>query len=258
MFWPGSSAHRGRRLPSRPCCSARGGEFAFVIVGLAAALGLIPFETAQFMLIVAGVTMVATPLVAQAARRVGQAVEAADVRHDRASLDPPEGFESQVVVVGYGRVGQMLGSFLDAQELPYIALDTEAGLVTRYRAAGGSVYYGDAARPDILRKCGVESALALVVTMDNPEAADRVVAAARQNWPAVPIFARARDVTHATHLIAQGASYAVPETTEASLQLSEMVLMEAGIPDSAARRLVEDRRQAEQAAVDESRERYGR
>jgi CPA2 family monovalent cation:H+ antiporter-2 len=108
-----------------------------------------------------------------------------------------------------------------------------------------------------LRKFGVERASALVVTMDSPNAVERVVSVAHEHWPDLAVYARARDVDQATRLIAQGASHAVPETTEASLQLSEMVLMGAGIPDRAARGLVEDRRQAEQAAVDESREQRG-
>ena len=81
-----------------------------------------------------------------------------------------------------------------------------------------------------------------------------MVTTARQHWPDLVIYARARDANHAARLIAQGASHAIPETTEASLQLSEMVLMGAGVPDDAARHMVEARRQAEQAAVDESQE----
>ena len=81
----------------------------------------------------------------------------------------------------------------------------------------------------------------------------RVVAAARRHWPDLVIYARARDRAHAARLIARGASHAIPETIEASLQLGEMVLMGVGVPDAAARRLIEARRQAEQAVVDESR-----
>jgi CPA2 family monovalent cation:H+ antiporter-2 len=134
-----------------------------------------------------------------------------------------------------------------------VALDIDAGLVARFRAAGASVFFGDASRPDMLRKLGVERAAALVVTMDSPTAAERVVAVARRHWPELAICARAHDVDHAMRLIASGASHVVPEATEASLQLGELVLMAAGVPEPAARHVVEARRQAEQAAVDESR-----
>ena len=94
--------------------------------------------------------------------------------------------------------------------------------------------------------------------MDNPAATERVVVAARQHWPDVPIYARARDVDDATNLIGLGASHAVPETTEASLQLSEMVLEGAGVPSRVAHRLIDARRKSEQVAVDESRKKHSR
>jgi CPA2 family monovalent cation:H+ antiporter-2 len=231
----------------------QGGEFAFVIVGTASGLGLIPNETAQFMLIVTSMTMIATPLVAHAARRMALAVEAEEAKHGRSDADLPGNVTGHVIVVGYGRVGQMLGSLLESQDLPHVALDIDANLVASFHKKGGSVFHGDASRPEILRTLGVERAAALVVTMDNPHAAELAVAGARRHWPNLAIYARARDVEHAKRLIAQGASHVVPEATEASLQLGEMVLMGAGVPNHAASHLIEARRQAEQAAVDESR-----
>lgn len=230
-----------------------GGEFAFVIFGLAFVLGLIPADTLQFMLIVAGLAMIATPPVAHGARRLARAVEMREARGGQPDADLPTGLAGHVIVVGYGRVGQMLGSILAAQELPHVGLDIDSTLVARFRASGSSIFFGDASRPDMLRKVGVEEAAALVVTMDSPQAAEAVVAAARRRWPELDIYARARDLSHAKRLVAQGASHAIPETIEASLQLGEMVLMGAGVPDQAARRMIEARRQAEQAAVDESR-----
>jgi CPA2 family monovalent cation:H+ antiporter-2 len=153
--------------------------------------------------------------------------------------------------VGYGRVGQMLGSVLDSQELPHVGLDNDANLVARYRSAGAGIFYGDASRPDILSKFGGDRAAALVVTMDSPRTAEHVVDTARRHWPDLLIYARARDRAHAARLIDRGASHVIPETVEASLQLGEMVLMGVGVPDQAARRIIEARRQAEQTTVDE-------
>jgi CPA2 family monovalent cation:H+ antiporter-2 len=231
----------------------QGGEFALVIIGLAAGLGVMPADTAQFMLIVTGLTMFATPSVAHAARRLARAVEAWEVGHGQPAAGPPADLAGHAIVVGYGRVGRMVGSIVESQGLPHVALDIDASLVARFRAAGASVFFGDASRPDMLRKLGVERAAALVVTMDSPTAAERVVAVARRHWPELAICARAHDVDHAMRLIAGGASHVVPEATEASLQLGELVLMAAGVPEPAARHVVEARRQAEQAAVDESR-----
>jgi len=232
----------------------QGGEFALLVVGMAFGLGLMPGETAQFMFAVTSLAMIATPPVAQAARRLAGALEAREAGRGQAGADAAAGLEGHVIVVGYGRVGRMIGSILDALELPHIGLDLDAGLVARYRAAGAGVYYGDAGRQELLRKFGIERAAALVVTMDSPRAAEAVVAAARRHWPDLPIYARARDLSHAKRLIACGARHVVPETVEASLQLGEEVLMGIGVPDRAARRLIEARRRAEQAAVDEGGE----
>jgi CPA2 family monovalent cation:H+ antiporter-2 len=231
----------------------QGGEFAFLVIGMAYGLGLMPNDTAQFMLIVTGMTMIATPPVAHLARRLAHAAETREADRGQRDTDIPAGLSGHVIVVGYGRVGQMLGSVLASQTLPYIGLDVDADLVARFRAAGAGIFYGDASRPDMLRRFGVDRAAALVVTMDSPDAAEQVVETARRHWPDLVIYARARDRTHAARLIDRGASHAIPETVEASLQLGEMVLMGVGVPDQAARRIIEARRQAEQTTVDESR-----
>jgi CPA2 family monovalent cation:H+ antiporter-2 len=231
----------------------QGGEFAFLVVGMAYGLGLMPYDTAQFMLIVTGLTMIATPPVAHLARKLALAAEARGAERGQRDSDISTGLSGHIIVVGYGRVGQMLGSVLDAQGLPHVGLDIDAELVARFRAAGAGIFYGDASREEMLRRFGADRAAALVVTMDSPQTAEQVVAAARRHWPELVIYARARDRAHAARLIGEGASHAIPETIEASLQLGEMVLMGVGVPDQAAHRIIEARRQAEQAAVDESR-----
>lgn len=227
------------------------GEFAFLVVGMAYGLGLMPNDTAQFMLIVAGITMITTPPVAHFARKLARAVEAREANHDQCDSDIPVGLSGHVIVVGYGRVGQMLGSVLDRQELPHVGLDIDANLVAGYRAAGASIFFGDANRPDMLRKFGIDQAAALAVTMDSPQTVEQVVATARRHWPDLLIYARARDRAHAARLIDRGASHVIPETVEASLQLGEMVLIGVGVPDQAARRIIEAQRQIEQDNVDQ-------
>ena len=230
----------------------QGGEFAFLVVGLAYGLGLMPYETTQFMLIVTGITMIATPAVAHIARKLAQSMEVREKNDGQEIGEIPAGLSGHVITVGYGRVGQMLGSVLAAEAIPHIGLDIDADLVARFSATGSGIFFGDARRAEILRKLGINKAAALVVTLDNPNIAEDVVTAARQNWPDLIIYARARDRAHAARLVARGASHVIPETIEASLQLGEMVLMGVGIPDDTARRIIEKRRQTEQIAVDES------
>jgi CPA2 family monovalent cation:H+ antiporter-2 len=226
------------------------GEFAFLVVGLAHGLGLMPNSTAQFMLIVAGLTMVTTPFVAHAARRLARSLEDRESDNLPSDIDIPHGLAGHVIVVGYGRVGQMLGSVLDSQELPHVGLDIDGELVARYRSSGGGIFFGDASRPEMLRKFSVDQAAALVVTMDSPRIVEQVVVTARRHWPDLLIYARARDRAHAAQLVACGASYAVPETVEASLQLGEMVLTGVGVPDQAARQIIDVRRQKEWDTAD--------
>ena len=229
------------------------GEFAFLVVGQAFALGLLPNETAQFMLIVTGLTMLATPLVARVARDLGQRVYRAEQAGQPALADTalPGDLADHVVVVGYGRVGQMLGAILSEQGVPHVGLDLDAKVVARFRDEGAALFYGDASRPAMLQQIGLDHAHVAVVTMDSVDAAERVVATIRATRPDLPIYARARDAAHATRLLALGASHVIPETIEASLQLGEMLLEGLGVPDAAARQLIEARRRLAQAALDE-------
>jgi CPA2 family monovalent cation:H+ antiporter-2 len=109
-------------------------------------------------------------------------------------------------------------------------VDTNAALVTRFRSEGRDIYWGNASRPEFLARCGLAKAKALIITMNKPADAEDVVRDARAGHPDLVIVARAHDAHHATLLYGLGVSDAVPETIEASLQLSEAVLVDMGIP----------------------------
>jgi CPA2 family monovalent cation:H+ antiporter-2 len=119
---------------------------------------------------------------------------------------------------------------LSVHAIPFIAIDVDTTVIARERRQGKPVYYGDASREDFLRRCGIETARALVVTLDAPKANEAVVAAARRLRPDITLIARARDAAHARTLYELGVSDAVPETIEASLQLSEATLVDLGVP----------------------------
>jgi CPA2 family monovalent cation:H+ antiporter-2 len=112
----------------------------------------------------------------------------------------------------------------------WVAVEQDARLVEAGRRAGEVIFFGDAARPDFLERCGLSQAPALVVTMDDPDGAEAIVSTARALRPDLTIVARARDARHAKRLYELGATDAVPETVEASLQLSEALLVEIGVP----------------------------
>jgi len=203
-----------------------GGEFGFVMIGVALAGGLIDRALATTLVTAVAISMLAIPPLAKLGARLGSAPRA----DTKAPEIPPESEASRVIVVGYGRVGALVGDMLDRHKIPFIAVDSNASVTARARSEGRPVYYGDATRPEYLRLCGLEMARAVVVTMDAPKANEAVVETTRRLRPDVTLVARARDADHARALYALGVTDAAPETIEASLQLSEAVLVDIGVP----------------------------
>jgi monovalent cation:proton antiporter-2 (CPA2) family protein len=222
------------------------GEFAFVAVALARSLGLLPDALAQFVLIVVGLSMVATPFIALGARRLGALIErlVGETAH-AVGLHALEGLEGHIVIAGFGRVGRTVGALCDAEELPYLALDRDSRNLAEARAADLPAYFGDASRIEMLRRAQLGTARALVVTMDDPAAAEQVVRKARGEYPDLPIYARARNAAHARNLLALGASEAVPENLESSLQLAGRVLASTGCSDEVIARRIDAQRMLE-------------
>jgi monovalent cation:H+ antiporter-2, CPA2 family len=207
---------------------AGGGEFAFVILSTAMGGGVMSPAVGQTVLVAATLSMMFIPLLASAAVRIGRG----PARPEEPLLEPPTGLPSSptVLIVGYGRVGRLVAEMLSRHQLTWVGAERDPKLVEAARRAGEPIYYGDASRPELLRRCGLGEAHALVVTMDDPEAVEAVVGTARELRSDLAIVARARDARHAQRLYELGATDAVPETVEASLQLSEAVLIESGVP----------------------------
>jgi CPA2 family monovalent cation:H+ antiporter-2 len=209
---------------------APGGEFGFVILSVAAVEGLVPTEPDEVALLAVALTMACIPLLSGLGQRIGRRLT------PPRQVDPALGLPAQdqsaprVVIAGFGRVGQTVAAMLDVHKVRYVAIERDVDRVTKQRGAGHQVFYGDITRPDLLRNLNLASARALVVTMDDHRAVDEVVAVARAERPDLLIIARARDAAHAAHLYRTGASDAIPETVEASLQLSEAVLVDLGVP----------------------------
>jgi CPA2 family monovalent cation:H+ antiporter-2 len=221
------------RLPLRVGIEAglllgAGGEFAFVLVGAALVAKLVTDDIAQALLVVTTVSMIMIPVLARLARQLGR------------RRTPPPGAEApaptpadtggRVLVAGYGRVGQLVCDMLARHGVPYLAVDANPTLVALQRALGKPVYFGDSTSPLFLRACGIESAKALVITLDQPSGSQMIVESVRRWQPNLTIVARARDAQHASALYRLGVTDAVPETIEASLQLSEAVLVDIGVP----------------------------
>ncbi|HAF55326.1 MAG TPA: potassium transporter [Thauera sp.] len=220
----------------------QGGEFAFIVIGMALTLGLLERQVGQFMLIVVGVSMLAAPVVARLGQSLGDGIDR------RAAPPAPEDAElgelgGHVIIAGYGRVGQMVGQMLAEQGVAFVAIENDAQLIAHQRKAGVPLVFGDASRPELLRKLRIDEARAVVLTMDHTAAAIHAVQGIRRLMPMMRVIARARDEKHALLLREAGASVVVPETLESSLKLTGWVLETLGVPPDAAMRLLEQERE---------------
>lgn len=236
------------------------GEFAFVIVNTSLVEGVATPAFTQAVLVAATISMFAVPLMAMLGQRIAGARAAAIPLAENPALGlPPETdrTEASVLIVGFGRVGRLVAEMLKEHGQSFIAVDTDPAAVAAGRRDGYDVSYGDAARAEMLSLCGIETIRALVVTMDAPTKVDEVVIAARALRDDLIVIARARDDRHAARLYGLGVTDAVPETTEASLQLAENTLVDLGVPMGLVLASIHERRDQYravfQAAIPEDR-----
>jgi CPA2 family monovalent cation:H+ antiporter-2 len=207
-----------------------GGEFAFVIVGVAAGYGLVTGGAGSFTLAVTSLTMALIPLLAILARRLTARLEHPRAPDPELAVAPPPGERDHAIVIGHGRVGQIVCDMLERHGFPFLATDRDPAAVAEYRRRGREVYYGEATNGAFLKSCGLMGAKAVIVTIHDQTAIDEIVHLVRAQRPDLLIVSRARDATHARHLYGVGVTDAVPETIEASLQLSEATLVGLGLP----------------------------
>jgi CPA2 family monovalent cation:H+ antiporter-2 len=208
---------------------APSGEFTLVGIGAALAAGLIQPAEASFTTTITSLSMALIPLMAYSGRRLNKWMSA-QTPPDPALLARPEARTGHAIVVGHGRVGQVVSAMLRVHNIPYIATDSDARAVSRERKAGHEVFFGDAANLDYLATLGLADARAVILTIHTAKIIDEIVPAIRSLRPDIPIVSRARDAGHARHLYSIGVTDAVPETIEASLQLSEAALVDLGVP----------------------------
>ncbi|PPQ29306.1 potassium transporter TrkA [Rhodoblastus sphagnicola] len=206
-----------------------GGEFAFVSIGLASELHLLPGPIASLTLAATAVTMALTPLLSSAAKRLLPKPPGPAAKDQNLTLQSSAG-DRHAIVVGHGRVGKVVTSLLTQHGVKFVAIDQDAAGVARDRRAGRLVFFGDASDPKVLDVIGLRQATGIIITINARKTIDRIVEHIRAARPEVLIVSRARDEDHARRLYAVGVTDAVPETIEASLQLSEAALVGLGVP----------------------------
>jgi CPA2 family monovalent cation:H+ antiporter-2 len=202
-------------------------ETTLIVLGAAATAGLIASDTAAFWQIVTALGLTLTPLLGRVGRDIARRMTQSD-EGDGAGLVPSRE-EPRAVIIGFGRVGRMVADMLTVHARPYLAVDSDIDCVSAALGEGYNVMFGDATRSEFIDKLNLGHASALILTMDDPVLSMRLVKRVRAYCPDLTIVVRARDATHAAELYRAGATDAVPETLESSLQLSEAVLVDLGM-----------------------------
>jgi CPA2 family monovalent cation:H+ antiporter-2 len=210
----------------------QGGEFAFIVIGYAISSKLLDPGLGGRVMLAVGLSLFLTPLLARVGRGIGERAESQAGEQQAQQMDASlEAARGRVIIAGFGRVGQQLAKLLTAQGIPYIAFENDARLVSKLHKEGVPVWFGNASRPELLRRVHADEAPAIVLTMDHPSSALQAVRGIRREFPHARLFARSRDEKHARSLKLAGASVVVPETLEASLQLSAFVLEAMGLDE---------------------------
>ncbi len=210
---------------------AQGGEFAFVLFGVAAGLKIFPQAAADVLIVAVTLSMLLAPLLFVLEEKVFS-------RHfDHApqrAFDPIEQHSGHVVVAGYGRIGQIVSRVLAVKGIPFTALEKDAGQVDSVRKFGGKLYFGDATRPELLHAANTSAARLFVLAIDDPEDSVKCAALVRHHFPHVPVIARARNRNHAHRLVDLGVTRFYRETWHTSIEMAHQSLLQLGFAPSDA------------------------
>jgi len=203
-------------------------ETTLIVLGAAGAAAIIDAATINFWQVATAMGLTITPILARVGHDMSRRIELREGDDEVAEQNLTT--EPRTVVIGFGRVGRLIADMLTTHNQPYISVESNIDAVALARREGYKVIFGDVSRPETLDKLSLGHAKALILTMDQPVLAEHIVKRVRGWLPDITIVARARDADHAARLYQAGASDAVPETLESSLQLSEAVLVDLGVP----------------------------
>ncbi len=207
---------------------SQGGEFAFVVISLGAGSALFTNGQSTLMSAIVTISMIMTPpLVILAHRLVAE-----PHREETGDLAGPEGGQDHVIVAGFGRMGQIISQVLQSSGVRVVAIDKNASHIRNAERFGFKVYYGDAARLDILNTAGAADARAVIFCMDEPSAVNSAVERLRERLPNLTILAVAHDRMHEIELKPLGADVIVRETLESSLLIAREALALMGRDDN--------------------------
>lgn len=226
----------------------QGGEFAFVVIVAVSLSGFLETDMAQSLMLIVAISMFLTPLSGRWGHQFAQwlhkqLINEAEQTGAIELGEPPKG---HMIIVGFGRVGQAVADALNSQNIPVVIIDRNPHVVKQF-SGQHPIFVGDVAHGDLLKQLAADRALGVVLTLDQTDVSLIALAHIRLHYPKLPVIARARDEEHAQLLCAAKATYVVPETLEASLQLSSLTLNAIGIPEDAVLQWAAARREARYA-----------
>jgi glutathione-regulated potassium-efflux system ancillary protein KefC/glutathione-regulated potassium-efflux system protein KefB len=221
-----------------------GGEFAFVLFGLAASLGIMDTEIAELLVLVVTASMILSPVLLTLHDVLFKTTET-----DDRPYDTPVELYPKVIIAGFGRFGQIVGRILRAKQIAFTALEANQMQVDFLRRFGNQIFYGDPSRLELLRAAHAENAEVFVLAIDDIEASVRTVELVRKHFPHLTILARARNRQHAFRLMDLGVHYNIRETLGSSLELSAEVLKALGLSDLKANETVQQFRAHDEATL---------
>lgn len=230
QFSMGASTHAGLLL-------AQGGEFAFILFGLASQQGVVMSEHSQILLMVVTLTMALTPLLSVIGQRLSNWLDTPDQMDVKQAHKEIGDLDHHVIIAGFGRVGQMVCRLLAAEGINYIAVDLDSARVTEGRTRGFPVYHGDATRRETLDYIGLDRADTVIITIENDITMKKTLEVTRAQDISIPIIIRTADLRDAKLLYKIGATKVVPSTYETGLQLGSAVLESIGISEHEITRL---------------------
>jgi len=240
---------RHHEAVERAALFAQGGEFAFVLYGAAASAGVIDAQASAALTAIVILSMALTPLTTLALKRL-LPKEAGLSPEEAEGVDAADGLGGQVLIIGFGRFAQVVSQPLLARDVDVSIIENDVEMIQAAGNFGFKVYYGDGTRLDTLRASGAGRAEAVLVCVDRPETADRIVQLVKSEFPGVKLLVRAFDRGHSLRLIQAGVDYQVRETFESALKFGQAVLEELGLPQDEAAEVIADVRRRDEARLD--------
>jgi len=231
---------------------SQGGEFAFILFKLASDQNILDSQLSQILLVVITVSMALTPLVAEAGKKIAFMLEKHAIARPETMIEETLDLSYHVIVSGFGRVGHTVARLLEAENIPYVAIDIDSFLAARERKSGTPVYYGDTSRVHVLNALGLSRARAVIITHNDTRIALQTISTIREIHHDIPIIARAKNIEKVLKLEAAGANLAVAEMFETSLQLGGALLKSLGITDFEVNRIIDIFRAEDYAMTRES------